>query len=72
MKLYRINRTAWSEDDIYINSSLTAPQIKSAIRSMVKEDDGSKYKTTDYVEAMRNCFPLATVLMAERPELITF
>jgi hypothetical protein len=59
MNLYRINTTAWHEEDFTILTLLTEEQIVEVITPIVKDerDGGNGYDNDDLLSALMKAYP---------------
>jgi hypothetical protein len=59
MNLYRINTTAFHEEDFTIYTDLNQEQITDIITPIVKDerDGGDGYDNDDLVSALKNAYP---------------
>jgi len=63
MQIYRINTTAWEEEDLVLLTTLSESDITKAITPIVLEerDGGATYDNDDLVKALKKAFPTAHV-----------
>jgi hypothetical protein len=59
MNLYRINTTAWHEEDFTILTNLNEEQIVEVITPIVKDerDGGNGYDNDDLLSALMKAYP---------------
>ena len=74
MQVFKINTSAWGEEDFYLMTSLSEEQIKKVIQPMVDYErrNDIMYDNDDYIFDLRNTYPNATIEMYQDFELITF
>jgi 2-hydroxy-3-keto-5-methylthiopentenyl-1-phosphate phosphatase len=65
MELFKINTTAWQEEDFIIFSNLTEENIKNVLEPMVeRERNGEEsvfYTNDDYIHELRLAHPKAKI-----------
>lgn len=59
MNIYRINTTAYEEEDFFLMTTLTAQDVQSVIKPIVMDErDGDEdYDNDSLVRALRKAFP---------------
>lgn len=74
MKLYRINTTAFEEEDFQIMSNLSVQDIAEVVNPIVMaERDGyEEYDNEFLFKALVNAFPRKKIILVEEEEYITF
>lgn len=65
MQVFKINTSAWAEEDFYLMTTLDEEQIKKIIQPMVdyERDNDILYDNEDYVFALQGAYPKATVVL---------
>jgi len=73
MNLYRINTTAFHEEDFTILTNLNEEQIVDIITSVVKDerDGGESYDNDDLVSALMKAYPNHFITHYNEPEMIS-
>ena len=73
MNIYRINTTAYSEEDFFISTSLKFEDVVEVINPLViQERDGYEYYDNDTLfKALQNRFPKAKIEMFTEFQTIT-
>jgi hypothetical protein len=74
MEVFKINTSAWEEENFYLMTSLSEEQIKKIIQPMVEyeRDNDILYDNEDYVSALQGKYPKATIVMYQDFKEITF
>jgi len=74
MDVFKINTSAWEEEDFYLMTSLSEEQVKKVIQPMVdyERDNDILYDNEDYVSALQSKHPKATVVMYQDFQTINF
>jgi tRNA nucleotidyltransferase (CCA-adding enzyme) len=74
MQVYRINTSAWDEENFYVLTTINKSEIKSVIGPMVKKerDEDFIYDNDDYVYELKKAFPREDIRMYTEIETITF
>jgi hypothetical protein len=74
MQVFKINTSAWGEEDFYLMTTLDEEQIKKIIQPMVdyERENDIMYDNEDYVNALEQRYPKATIKLYQNFELITF
>jgi len=59
MNIFKVNTTAYKEEDFYIQSSLTAKQIIDVIKPIVMKErfGGDDYDNYDLIKALKDVYP---------------
>jgi hypothetical protein len=59
MRVVRINTTAWSEEDFYLETDLTIEQIEAVIKPIVLEErnNGKEYDNYTLTQALDKAYP---------------
>jgi hypothetical protein len=76
MNVFRINTTAYEEEDFYLLTSLNEKQIAKVIKPIVQAErdsdiDENFYDNDMLTEALKNAYPKATVEMYQDFETIS-
>jgi hypothetical protein len=76
MNVFRINTTAYEEEDFYLLTSLNEKQIAKVIKPIVQAErdsdiDENFYDNDMLTEALKNAYPNATVEMYQDFETIS-
>lgn len=74
MNVYKINTTAFEEEDFYLLTTLTSAQVEKAIRPIVQAERDSadnQYDNDMLVEALKRAYPKATVEMYQEFDVIS-
>lgn len=73
MNLFRINTTAFHEEDFTILTNLNNDQIVDVITPIVNEErnDGDGYDNDDLVSALLKAYPNHFITQYNEPEMIT-
>jgi hypothetical protein len=74
MNVFRINTSAWEEEDFYLMTSLNEAKIKKVIEPMVQyeRDNDTLYDNEEYVNALKHKYPRSVIEMHQYIELIQF
>ena len=74
MDVFKINTSAWGEEDFYLMTSLNEEQVKKVIQPMVdyERENYILYDNEDYVSALQSKYPKATIVMYHDFETINF
>jgi len=74
MQVYRINTSAWEEENFYLLTTISESEIKSVIAPMVKKerDEDFMYDNDDYIYELKKAFPREDIRMYNDFETITF
>lgn len=74
MNIFRINTSAWQEEDFYLMTSLNEDKIKKVIDPMVQyeRDNDTLYDNEEYVIALQQKYPRSVIVMHQYIELIQF
>jgi hypothetical protein len=74
MNIFRINTSAWQEEDFYLMTSLNQDKIRNVIEPMVQyeKDNDTMHDNEEYVNALREKYPKSVVEMHQYIELIQF
>jgi len=59
MNIFKVNTTAYEEEDFYIQSSLTAKQITDVIKPIVMAErlGRDEYDNSDLINALTDAYP---------------
>lgn len=73
MNLFRINTTAFHEEDFTIYTDLNNEQITDIITPIVKDerDGGKGYDNDDLVSALNKAYPNHFITQYNEPEMIS-
>jgi hypothetical protein len=73
MNVFKINTTAYEEEDFYLLTSLTEKEIVKVIKPIVQaeRDNGNFYDNDTLTEALKEAYPKATVEMYQGFDEIT-
>jgi hypothetical protein len=74
MNIFRINTSAWQEEDFYLMTSLTEAKIKKVIEPMVQyeRENEMMYDNEEYLNALQQKYPRSVIEMHQYIELIQF
>ena len=74
MNIFRINTSAWDEEDFYLMTSLTEEKIKKVIQPMVEyeRENDILYDNEDYVSALQEKYPRSVIEMHQYIEVLNF
>ena len=74
MNIFRINTSAWQEEDFYLMTSLTEAKIKKVIEPMVQyeRENETMHDNEEYLIALQEKYPRSVVEMHQYIELIQF
>ena len=74
MNIFRINTSAWEDEDFYIMTSLNEAKIRKVIDPMVQyeRENETMYDNEEYLIALREKYPRSVVEMHQYIELIQF
>jgi hypothetical protein len=74
MQVFRINTSAYEEEDFYIMTTLSESQIRSVIEPMVHNErvNDEFYENDEYVLELKKKFPREEVRHYSEFETITF
>jgi len=71
---FRINTSAWEEEDFYILTSLTEEEVKSVMEPMVSSErvNDFLYENDEYLNELKKRFPNDKIDMYNEFETLTF
>ena len=71
---FRINTSAWEEEDFYILTSLTEDEVKSVMEPMVSSErvNDFLYDNDEYIIELKKRFPKDKIEMYNEFETLTF
>ena len=71
---FRINTSAWEEEDFYILTSLTEEEVKSVMEPMVSSErvNDFLYDNHEYLDELKKRFPKDKIDMYNEFETLTF
>ena len=74
MQVFKINTSAWEEENFYLMTSLDEEQIKKIIQPMVEyeRENDIMYENEEYVNALQQRYPKATIVYYQAFDEITF
>jgi len=74
MNIFRINTSAYKEEDFYIMTSLAEGKIRNVIDPMVQyeRDNDTMHDNEEYVNALKQKYPRSIIVMHQYIELIEF
>jgi hypothetical protein len=74
MNIFRINTSAWQEEDFYIMTSHTEAKIKKVIEPMVQyeRENETMHDNEEYLIALQEKYPRSVIEMHQYIELIQF
>jgi hypothetical protein len=74
MQVYRINTSAYEEEDFYIMTTLSESQIRSVIEPMVHNErvNDEFFENDEYVLELKKKFPREDVRHYSEFEILTF
>jgi hypothetical protein len=74
MQVFKINTSAWAEEDFHLMTSLSEEQIKKIIQPMVdyERENDILYDNEDYVFALQGAHPKAVVVFYDGFTEISF
>lgn len=74
MRAVQINSTAWSEEDLYIMTTLTDEQIITVIRPIIdiERDEGEWYSNEILADALQFRYPLEYVEVISKIDKLIF
>jgi hypothetical protein len=74
MNIFKINTSAWQEEDFYLMTSLTEEKIKKVIQPMVEyeRENEMMYDNEEYLNALQEKYPRSVIEMHQYIELIQF
>jgi len=74
MKVFRINTTAYEEQDFYLMTTLSPSQIKIVIEPMVHNEriNDEFFENDEYVLELRKRFPMEEVILYTDFQTLTF
>lgn len=74
MQVYRINTSAWNEEDFHLLTTLTEEQVKSVIAPMVHSErvNDFLYDNEDYIAELKKQFPNEQVDVYYQFKTLTF
>ena len=72
MNIFRINTSAWDEEDFYLMTSLSEAKIKKVIQPMVEYERANDilYDNEDYLGALKDKYPRSVIEFHQYIELI--
>jgi hypothetical protein len=74
MNIFRINTSAWQEEDFYLMTSLTEEKIKKVIQPMVEyeRENEMMYDNEEYLNALQEKYPRSVIEMHQYIEVLNF
>jgi hypothetical protein len=74
MNIFRINTSAWQEEDFYLMTSLTEEKIKKVIQPMVQyeRENEMMYDNEEYLNALQQKYPRSVIEMHQYIEVLNF
>jgi hypothetical protein len=74
MQVFKINTSAWAEEDFYLMTSLSEEQVRKIIQPMVdyERENEILYDNEDYISALQSKHPKATIVLYYNFETISF
>jgi hypothetical protein len=74
MNIFRINTSAWDEEDFYLMTSLTEEKIKKVIEPMVQyeRENEMMYDNEEYLNALQQKYPRSVIEMHQYIEVLNF
>ena len=74
MNIFRINTSAWDEEDFYLMTSLTEEKIKKVIQPMVEyeRENEMMYDNEEYLNALQEKYPRSVIEMHQYIEVLNF
>ena len=74
MNIFRINTSAYKEEDFYIMTSLAEAKIRKVIDPMVQyeRDNDTMHDNEEYIIALQQKYPRSVIVMHQYIELIEF
>lgn len=74
MNVFRINTSAWDEEDFYIMTSLNEAKIRKVIEPMVEyeRENDTMHDNEEYINALKQKYPRSVIEMHQYIELIQF
>lgn len=74
MNIFRINTSAWEDEDFYLMTSLTEAKIKKVIEPMVQyeRENETMHDNEEYLIALQEKYPRSVIEMHQYIELIQF
>jgi hypothetical protein len=74
MNIFRINTSAWQEEDFYIMTSLNEAKIRKVIEPMVQyeRENETMHDNEEYLIALQEKYPRSVIEMHQYIELIQF
>jgi len=74
MNIFRINTSAWQEEDFYLMTSLTEAKIKKVIEPMVQyeRENEMMYDNEEYLNALQQKYPRSVIEMHQYIEILNF
>jgi hypothetical protein len=74
MQVFRINTSAYEEEDFYLMTTLSASQIESVIEPMVHNErvNDEFFENDEYVTELRKKFPREEIRLYTEFETLTF
>lgn len=74
MNIFRINTSAWQEEDFYLMTSLNEAKIKKVIEPMVQyeRENETMHDNEEYLIALQQKYPRSVIEMHQYIELIQF
>jgi hypothetical protein len=74
MNIFRINTSAWQEEDFYLMTSLTEAKIKKVIEPMVQyeRENETMHDNEEYLIALQEKYPRSVIEMHQYIEVLNF
>ena len=74
MQVFKINTSSWEEEDFHLMTTLDEEQIKKIIQPMVdyERENDILYDNEDYVNALQQRYPKATIVYYQGFDRISF
>lgn len=74
MKLYRVNTTAYEEEDFFLLTDLTEQDITEVVNPIVmaERDEDEEYDNESILKALKKRYPNNNITLVDEPEYLQY
>jgi hypothetical protein len=74
MKLYRVNTTAYEEEDLFLLTDLSEQEITEVVHPIVmaERDGEEEYDNESILIALKKRYPNQTIIIVDEPEYLQY
>lgn len=74
MKLYRVNTTAYEEEDFFLLTDLSEQDITEVVHPIVmaERDGEEEYDNESILKALKKRYPNQTIIIVDEPEYLQY